>query len=277
MKNILVATDHSPKAELAAKVGMALAAQFDAEIHFFSVVDTPVDWAKLPKEQEDRFTEAKARIGAVKGKLDELEREAIGMGLNASYFISFSNGNKSVLQHIKSRDHDLVVIGAHSRLTVTDVLFGSVAIEVIQGSTVPVLLVDETTEFSKVSSVLVAVDPNAEPLSMIREVAELFPSGDVVLKAFAIESKGDTATEDPLAGLNGPDRDRAWPKVTYESVSASSVEQGIIEKANSKEGEILVIGTNKFNSVADYLRAHVFPSISARIQVPLLILRSTPE
>ncbi len=272
MKNILVATDHSPKAELAAKVGMALAAQFDAEIHFLSVVDTPVDWAKLPKEQEDRFKEVKERIGATRGKLFELERRAIAMGLNASHFISYANENRKVLQHIKSRDHDLVVIGAHSRLTVTDVLFGSVAIEIIQGSTVPVLLVDETTEFSKLSSVLVALDPHADPLNMVRKVSELFPSNDVVLKAFTIERKGILPDENLLERINEQVRDRTWPKVTFESLPSNSVEQGVIEKANSKEGDVLVVGANRFNTIADYLRAHVFPSISGRIQVPLLIL-----
>ena len=272
MKNILVATDLSPKAENAARVGMALAAQFKAEIHFLNVVDTPVDWAKLPKGHEDRFPEVKARIGAARASLDELQRTASAMDLNASHFISYSNGSKSVLQHIRSHDHDLVVIGAHSRLTVSDVLFGSVATEVIQGSTVPVLLVDETTEYSRLSSVLVAVDPHAEPLSMICTVAALFPSSEVALKAFAIDPKGDTANGKLLEGLRSV-QDQVRPHVTYESVPSKSVEQGIIEKANSKEGEILVIGPNRFEGIADYMRAHVFPSISGRITIPLLILK----
>lgn len=273
MKNILVATDFSPKARLATQVGISLADQFRADIHFLNVFHTPVDWSKLPKEHEGRFKEVKAKIGTTKAMLTELETEAKHKGLNASSFLSYDHENMNVLQHIRSHKHDLVVIGAHSRLSITDVLFGAVAINIIENSPVPVLMVDEADEFTTVKSILVAVDPNSDVLEFIRKVSVLFPKTDVRIRAFSVRVGKEKESEGMLNVLNELIRKRTAENVTYETINASSVEEGIIEKANGNDGDLLVIGPNRFNRVADYLRAHVFPSVSSRVHKPLLILR----
>jgi len=273
MKTILVATDFSPKARLATEVAISLAHQFKSDIHFLNVFHTPVNWSKLPKEQEGRFKEVKAKIGAAKAMLTELETEAKQKGLNTSSFLSYDHENMNVLQHIQSHKHDLVVIGAHSRLTISDVLFGSVAINIIKNSPVSVLMVDEVDKFTSVKSILVAVDPDSNVVEFIKKVSNLFPTSDVKIKAFSVRSGAEKESEKMLEGLNEFIRRKTAKNVTYETVNAASVEEGIIEKANGSEGDLLVIGSNRFNKVADYLRGHVFPSVSSRVRKPLVILK----
>tara|TARA_R110002072_G_scaffold91766_1_gene204660 strand:+ start:352 stop:1173 length:822 start_codon:yes stop_codon:yes gene_type:complete len=273
MKTILVATDFSPKARLASEVAISLVHQFKSDIHFLNVFHTPVNWSKLPKEQEGRFKEVKAKIGAAKAMLTELETEAKQKGLNASSVLSYDHENMNVLQHIRSHRHDLVVIGAHSRLTISDVLFGSVAINIIKNSPVSVLMVDEVDKFTSVKSILVAVDPDSNVAGFIKKVSDLFPAPDVKIKAFSVRIGTEKENGKILAGLNELIRRQTAENVTYGTVSAPSVEEGIIEKANGSEGDLLVIGPNRFSRVTDYLRTHVFPSVSSRVQKPLLILK----
>lgn len=273
MKNILVATDFSPKAQLATEVGILLAAQFKADIHFLHVFHTPVDWTKLPKEHEGRFKEVKTKLAAAKANLASSVSKTKKMGVDAAYFVSYDHENMNVLQHIRSHEHDLVVIGAHGKLDITDLLFGSVAVDIIEKSPVPVVLVDEADTFKQVQNILIAVEPSMDVLQFVSKVSSLFPSAEIGLKAFSVQTETEGLNDKLLAGLNEMIRKYTGSNVSYEVVSAESVEQGIIAKANSGEGDLLVIGSNRFNSVADYLRTHVFPDIPERVHVPVIILR----
>jgi nucleotide-binding universal stress UspA family protein len=273
MKNILVATDFSPKAQKATRVGIELAKQFKSQIHFLHVFHTPVNWSKLPKEHEARFPEVKAEMNKAKQLLSEAENNAKHEGLEADSFLSFDHENMNVLQHVQTHKHDLVVIGSHSRLSITDVLFGSVAINIIENSPVPVLMVDEADGFTTAKNILVAVDPDSNVIEFIKKVSDLFPTSGVKIKAFSVRLGSENENEKILAGLNDLIRRQTADNVTYETVNAASVEEGVVGKANGREGDLLVIGPNRFNRVADYLRAHVFPSLSSRVQKPLLILK----
>ena len=55
MRNILVPTDFSENCNKAANVGIAMAKLFDAEIHFFHLIQTPVDWVKLDKQLVEKY------------------------------------------------------------------------------------------------------------------------------------------------------------------------------------------------------------------------------
>lgn len=273
MKNILVATDFSPKAQKATQVGIELAKQFKSQIHFLHVFHTPVNWSKLPKEHEARFPEVKAEMNKAKQLLSEAENNAKNEGLEAGSFLSFDHENMNVLQHIASHKHDMVVIGAHSRLTVSDVLFGSVAVDIIEKSPVPVLLVDEVDTFKTIENILIAVDPSMDVLEFIRKVSKLFPDTNIKLSVFSVQEGGSAMAEKLLSGLNELIRKHTGPNVSYEMVPSGSVEEGILAMANKGSGQLLVIGPNRFNGVSDYLRKHVFPDISSRVHVPVLILK----
>lgn len=273
MKNILVATDFSPKARLATEVGISLAAQFKADIHFLHVFHTPVDWTKLPKEHEGRFKEVRANLAVAKGILAEAVSSAKNKGVEATSFVSYDHENMNVVQHIQSHKHDMVVIGAHSKLTVVDVLLGSVAISIIEHSPVPILMVDEADKFATVESVLVAVDTEMNAVDFVKRISNLFPNTQVKINVFSVQTSTYSPSKKMIDGLNQFIRKQTGPNVTYEVVKAASVEEGIIEKANGNNGDVLVIGSNRFNRVADYLRSHVFPSISSSVRIPLLILK----
>ena len=134
-------------------------------------------------------------------------------------------------------------------------------------------MVDEVDKFTSVKSILVAVDPDSNVAGFIKKVSDLFPAPDVKIKAFSVRIGTEKENGKILAGLNELIRRQTAENVTYGTVSAPSVEEGIIEKANGSEGDLLVIGPNRFSRVTDYLRTHVFPSVSSRVQKPLLILK----
>lgn len=273
MNKILVATDFSPKANRATEVGISLAEQFKAEIHFLHVFHTPVDWSKLPKGREQDFQEVKRKYSEAKSRLSEIEREAKEKGLETRSFISYDHENLNVVQHIDSHKHDLVVMGAHSKLGISDVLFGSMAVEVIDHSPVPILMVQETHHSQPLTSVMLGVDSEMNVFAQVQKTSKLFPSTKVSIKTFSVHTSSYKSSKKMLAGLNQLIRKKVSHNVSFEIVEAKSAEEGIIRKANSGDGQLLIIGSNRYNSVKDYLRSHVFPSISSKVLIPVLILK----
>ena len=77
MKKILVPTDFSACALAAENYAFQLAKKADAELVFIHIINTPVDWSKLSKDQEDFFPDTKKTIVEAKSKLNELVKKAI--------------------------------------------------------------------------------------------------------------------------------------------------------------------------------------------------------
>ena len=69
MKSILVPTDFSENCDKAANLGIQMAKQYNAEIHFFHLIHTPVDWVKLDKLKEKRYPDTLRKIGSAKSAL----------------------------------------------------------------------------------------------------------------------------------------------------------------------------------------------------------------
>ena len=75
MENILVPTNFSKNCEKAAELGIQMAKIYDSEIHFYHLMQTPVDWVQLDKLKEKRYPETLKQIGIAKAKLRELEKK----------------------------------------------------------------------------------------------------------------------------------------------------------------------------------------------------------
>ena len=76
MKNILVPTNFSENCKKAEELGIEMAKLYNSEIHFFHLINTPVNWVELDKEKEKRYPETVKEIGSAKASLRALEKKA---------------------------------------------------------------------------------------------------------------------------------------------------------------------------------------------------------
>lgn len=135
---ILIAVDSSEYSMKAAKKGFELAQQLDAKVALLFVVDISkaavnVDAGILPgeamfilkKEAEqtlDQLTEMYSTKEPVK-------------------FVVEGYPNEDILKTSKIWQADLIVVGTHGRTGLLSLLMGSVAENVVQNSTIPVMVV----------------------------------------------------------------------------------------------------------------------------------------
>ncbi|MBD80957.1 MAG: universal stress protein UspA [Crocinitomicaceae bacterium] len=146
MKKILVPTDFSDCAQAAENIALEIAIKANAEIHFMHILDTPVNWIKLPLEKEKLFPETKHLIALTKTKLSELKNKAQKLGLKAETFLTFNESREGIDTHIKHHEHDFVVMGSHGISGLKSII-GSNTQKVVRYSPAPVLVIKEKQPF----------------------------------------------------------------------------------------------------------------------------------
>jgi nucleotide-binding universal stress UspA family protein len=140
-KKILIAVDNSICAEKAAKVGYEMAKTFNAEVALLNIIEPAPqtvnpDFALAPvfMEMYDN-SEANSHI-----LLKEIEGR-YGNGLATSYLTTMDTATHGIIHQAEEWGAQLIVIGTHGRAGLYHFLVGSVAENVANRSSCPVLIV----------------------------------------------------------------------------------------------------------------------------------------
>lgn len=139
MKKILVPTDFSPCADMAARVGKWIAQKTGGEMLFLHGMKTPVDWVNLPKRLEDNYPEIKAQIGTANQKLDDLVKNAERQGIKAEKSLAFLEGFETVANTVLDTENDLIVMGSHGHTGIKKFALGSHTEKIMRTAHAPVL------------------------------------------------------------------------------------------------------------------------------------------
>lgn len=133
-RTIVIPTDGSDGADYAAGHALTIAEAFDATVHVVSVYQTAgsVQRDQLRTSPEELAVEAVETIAERARKRDIKVRTATP---------SSGTPDEALLMYIEEVDADMAVIGTHGRTGIDQVLFGSVAEELVRNSPVPVLTV----------------------------------------------------------------------------------------------------------------------------------------
>ena len=148
MKNILVPTNFSENCKKAEELGIEMAKLYNSEIHFFHLINTPVNWVELDKEKEKRYPETVKEIGSAKASLRALEKKAEQQGLECRTFLEFDGGQANILKHSGHFHHDFIVTGSSGTRGGIRELMGSNVEKIVRKADVPVVVVkDEEVSF----------------------------------------------------------------------------------------------------------------------------------
>lgn len=145
--HILVPTDFSDYADQAVDYAIELATTLEARLTFLHTIHlTPLAMGEMGAMSivpylEEIETDAQQRMEAL---LNRVHQE----GLQGETVIVHGVPFQSIIETVKDKNVDLIVMGTHGRTGLTHALMGSVAEKVVRLAPCPVLVTRDTTKAS---------------------------------------------------------------------------------------------------------------------------------
>jgi len=162
MKEILVATDFSPRSDRAVRRAVLLAKRFGASLTLVHVVDS---------DRPDRLVEVECKEASL--LLQEQAKSLLDIdGVACSADVIRGVAHEELVKAARARGADLVVLGPHRRQALADIFVGTTAERTIGASDRPVLLAAGVPAgFHR--NILIAVDLSECSADAVRAVTAL--------------------------------------------------------------------------------------------------------
>lgn len=152
VKNILVATDGSPRSDKAADAAIMLAQCCSAKLHVVSVVDVgkprsgmdidPDGYEEIKEDSPEISEEIEAeRRKPEQQFISRATDKASAAGVEANGIVRVGSTSEEIINAAKENDCDMIVVGSHGRGPVATAVLGSIATKIIHAGVVPVLVV----------------------------------------------------------------------------------------------------------------------------------------
>ena len=194
MKVFLVASDLSPRSDRAVAQAAHLSARMDARLVLLNVVD---DELPAPIFDAERSLALRALESTAAG-LDALPSDRIALRVSGG--LDF----REILAVAREEQADLIVLGAHRRAILEDVLVGTTVERVVRNATTPILVVKRPLP-GDYRCTLAALDPTAEAASVLK-LADMLAGGQTL---YAMHVPDDTVGLRQLGDATAAERYRA--------------------------------------------------------------------
>jgi nucleotide-binding universal stress UspA family protein len=206
---------------------------------------------------------------------------------------------RGIVEHVDELAPDLIVMCTHGRGGVGDLLYGTIAQQVVGRATTPVLLVRPGANASqpafRCQQLLVALDGNPEHeegLSLAAELAEA--CGAAITLVLVVPTLGKLAGREAATGLMLPGATRLMLELAEQDAeaylrrhqalleqqgvpAAASVRRGdpvqaIVDCAREVAADMIVLGTHGKTGTDAFWSGSLSPKISGRWHSPLMLV-----
>ncbi len=272
MKNILVPTDFSTASLNAGRVAIEIAKKAQAQIHFLHIINIPIDWVRLNKQQEKSYPEIKKKISLAKNELAELVKTTEQEGLKAQTFLSFNKDSDEIIDHLKQLDHDFIITASKRDKQRLSFFSGSITPQLIRYSPCPVLVVPEGFAWRPFKRMVFASNFNDEacyPFEKIVEFADLFDSEiDLLYVNMPFHFEESDQSRAKMKGfLRWCPRGGTCNINIYNSLNE---ERGILKFIGEAKADLLAITTQGRTGFMKMISPSITESLVRNSEVPVL-------
>ena len=280
VKNILVATDFSKRADPAFKRGVMLAKACGAHLTIVHVVDN---------DQPSRIVEA-AQVEA-SSLLETLTSQYQNDPLKVSTVVTCGEPHMGILETAQRINADLIILGSHRRSPLRNTFVGTTAERIIRGSRYPVLVArsNVTGPYLRPAIALDIAESDESPLNGARTLALGDMDSMKVIFAFTIADyhyiRQSGLTDDELQRYvkdhqNAllPRRKEACQKFGVEEDQVMvvhapfDVADAILDAASKEKIDLLILGTRRKKAFDRLRLGSVSEAVLRRAEIDILVV-----
>ena len=277
MKNILVPTDFSEASLKATSVAKTLVTKGDGTIHFLHLMDIPIDWIHLNKDQEKLYPDISKKVREVNSKLDELVADAEKSGLKAHKHLHYNHQYSEIVKYCQDISCELIVMGSGGVHNTLKFLIGSVAQKVVRAAAVPVIVVPADSKTFSPDRIAFASDFQEEALVPYYQVLELASDVAAGIHLVYINTPFDFVNtpimQTRMDGFDDESKALAEEKTIY---NYTHFEEGIAHFCKDYDIDLLVLVTHGQKNLPRLLGGSFTESVIAHSKIPVMSINLAP-
>jgi nucleotide-binding universal stress UspA family protein len=272
IKKILLLTDFSQLSEYATQHALQIAKTTGAAVTFLHVINTPLDWVKLPLEHEQYYPETKAQIGKAKAKLSALGIEFSKQGVTTTESLVYNVGAENITRFINPKDYDLVIMGSHGASGFKEVALGSNAQKVVRQTKAPTLIVKTPPKPDGFKRMVIAFNFEANRQHFHQELFDMSEELHTELDLLYVNTPYKfKESEDIDAMLNSFCESCLQKNCGKHYVDALNEERGVAYFMKQSHADILAIATTGKSSLTQLFSPSVTEAVINHLDVPTLV------
>lgn len=277
MKNILVPTDFSEQATNAFEVAVSMAKKLNAKIHLLHCIQ-PLN------DSGYSFTGAGGNSSDMEDiyylKLMERVREQM-----AEYISNYSDVDiddnvqvkdmyKGVMDEVKEKDIDLIVMGSEGASGMDEVIIGSNAEKIIRRSEMPVLVIKHKHEDFQVKNIVFATngeDNTADLIFSLRKFQEAFGS---TIHLLNVNTPLNFYTSRSIRKmLNEYAEKHSITNYTVNIYNERTEEDGILYFADEVDADLICMGTHGRTGLNHFFSGSIAEDVANHSFRPVLTIK----
>lgn len=275
MKKILVPSDFSDQSQYAIKFAVDWAAHNKAQVHLLHVIELPVlyDTTLMPalyfeKEYlDDAAGLAKKTFSRLINKLNKK--------VQITWSVDYGNPTSVILQTVKNKKYDLVVMGTKGASGLKEYIIGSNTEKIVRLSVAPVIAVPGPVSFNSVKNIIVATALSGNQdmvMNMAKFLQQLFNATLhlVYVNTPALFRKDKVSDE----LLSGHIKKYSLANVKSSIVNDITEEEGLIQYAIKTSKCMVLMATHGRRGIAHALTGSVAEDVVNHIKFPVFTLHS---
>jgi nucleotide-binding universal stress UspA family protein len=280
---ILVPTDGSDPAAAAGDAAIALAEQFDAQLHVLHVLEL----GELPPGVEDEGADEFAHRGEEATKALTDRASEVGLESTAAVIDGDKQTHAAIVEYAEDNDIDCIVMGTSGRSGLDRLVLGSVTERTLRESSVPVWTVHEDTVFDPaIESILVPTDGSECALAAADHAIALAATTDAGVHVTHVVDLGmlwgDSGTGAILEALEDAGQraldgvleraDEADISTIDATILSGTPHTAIVDYATDHDVDCIVMGSHGRTGLDRLLLGSVAERVVRATDVPVLIL-----
>lgn len=276
IRNILVPVNFSKSSKNAVKTAIAMCKRHDAELHLMHIVDTeqliPTAGMNIPLTGlEDKM------IYEITQKLRQYAHDiSTAEGVVCHTYCDSGFVPYAISEKAKDLRADLIVIGGRNRNSISNLLPGNTAYNVVKQATQPVLIVPATSKSIHFKNILMPVRPIlniSEKYEFIKPIIKKNGASVFVMGAANEYEPQKYQAMKNVISKTVEDMEKHQVPTEQEYYFGSKLADAVIEKSRKLRSDLIVITTTFNRSVKQFFVGSYTRKIANNNNTPVLCIK----
>ncbi|MDP2384811.1 MAG: universal stress protein [Bacteroidota bacterium] len=276
MKKILVPTDFSKTSENALLYAIELAKAEDAKLILLHVdpTETANPDVLYPEAIETIKKEAKKELDDLTSKITQTGKIKYESLIKEGFIF------ETILNVIKEKEVDLVVMGTKGEGSLSNMIFGSNTAKIIEKARCPVIAVPEGVEFNPIKKITYATAYHHSDINCLKKIIEIakpFNAQIDVLHISDIEQSPDSEKEMMKKFMNEVNEKVQYTNMSFQLLSGKKIEKALEKYLEKDSTSILALSTHQRDFFDKLFGKSITKHMAYHTKTPLIAFHHTNE